>query len=80
MNKKALVIEDDKNIAELLRLYLENNTNYPLAFYAPDGTVNGQAADLFFWAELEPHSRAVCRVSLYDVYNLGITSWAELEP
>ena len=25
MNKKALVIEDDKNIAELLRLYLEKD-------------------------------------------------------
>ena len=69
---------DDPCFASL-RLYLENNTNYPLTFFAPDGTVNGQAADLFFWAELEPHSRAVCRVSLYDVYNLGITSWAELE-
>ena len=25
MNKKALVVEDDKNIAELLRLYLEKD-------------------------------------------------------
>ena len=26
MNKKALVVEDDKNIAELLRLYLEKES------------------------------------------------------
>ena len=62
-----------------LRLYLENGTDYPLAFYAPQGTVNGKEADLFLWAEVEPHSRAIVRVSLYDVYNLGMTDWSELK-
>ena len=36
MNKKALVIEDDKNIAELLRLYLEKD-GFEVAIAADGG-------------------------------------------
>lgn len=62
-----------------LRLYLENNTENSLTIYVPEGSVNGKSADLFLWTELQPYGRAIARISLYDVYNLGFTSWSELE-
>lgn len=43
MNKKALVIEDDKNIAELLRLYLEKD-GFEVSI-APDGGKGLQLAE-----------------------------------
>ena len=62
-----------------LKLYLENNTDYPLEIYSLESQVNGKDGEVYLWADLPAHTRSVVRLSLYDLENLKITSWDQLE-
>lgn len=62
-----------------LKLYLENNTDYALGVYTLDAQVNGKKAEVYLWADLPAHSRCLALISLYDLENLKITSWDQLE-
>lgn len=62
-----------------LKLYLENNTDHPLGIYTLESQVNGEDGDVYLWADLPAHTRSVVRLSLYDLDNLKITSWDQLE-
>lgn len=62
-----------------LKLYLENNTDYPLEIYSLESQVNGKDGEVYLWADLPAHTRSVVRLSLYDLDNLKITSWDQLE-
>lgn len=62
-----------------LKLYLENNTDDSLGIYTLESQVNGEEGDVYLWADLPAHTRSVVRLSLYDLDNLKITSWDQLE-
>ena len=62
MSKKALVVEDDANIAELLRLYLEKD-GFEVAI-APDGGAGGRLSD-----SVAPH------VILLDIMLPVLSGW-----
>lgn len=62
-----------------LKVYLENNTDYALGVYTLDAQVNGKKAEVYLWADLPAHSRCLALISLYDLENLKITSWDQLE-
>lgn len=62
-----------------LKLYLENNTDNSLGIYTLESQVNGEEGDVYLWADLPAHTRSVVRLSLYDLDNLKITSWDQLE-
>ena len=62
-----------------LKLYLENNTDDSLGIYTLESQVNGEDGDVYLWADLPAHTRSVVRLSLYDLDNLKITSWDQLE-
>ena len=62
-----------------LKLYLENNTDDSLGIYTLESQVNGEEGDVYLWADLPAHTRSVVRLYLYDLDNLKITSWDQLE-
>ena len=62
-----------------LKLYLENNTDDSLGIYTLESQVNGEEGDVYLWADLPAHTRSVVRLYLYDLENLKITSWDQLE-
>ena len=62
-----------------LKLYLENNTDDSLGIYTLESQVNGEDGDVYLWADLPAHTRSVVRLYLYDLENLKITSWDQLE-
>lgn len=62
-----------------LKLYLENNTDDSLGIYTLESQVNGKDGEVYLWADLPAHTRSVVRLYLYDLDNLKITSWDQLE-